>query len=106
MRGANAEAVRRIGIEVELPKSAKGAIVLNVNTPFADSIADSSLVVDISTHEDKLSASARLVLPMAHHSERDSSMINRDGILQYCPRALNPSKPLPTLEEWLAGVAR
>jgi len=106
MRGANAEAVRRIGMEVELPKSAKGAIVLNVNTPFADSIADSSLVVDISTHEDKLSTSARLVLPMAHHSERDSIMINRDGILQYCPRALNPSEPLSKLEEWLSGVAR
>lgn len=97
-RAANAKAVEKLGIATELPNE-KVSLLINFNHPDVDKI-DAEKVISFQTHiEEKKN---NLILPLAVFSESSGSLLNEEGIEQYCPKAITRNHPIPTVIEWIA----
>ena len=97
-RAANAKGVEKLGIATELPNE-KQSLLINFNHPDAASV-DAEKVISFQTHigEEK----SDLILPLAVFSESSGSLINEEGIEQYCPKAITRNHPVPSVIEWIA----
>ena len=96
-RAANAKAIEKLGIATELP-SEKITLLINFNHPDIASI-DADRVISFRTHQQEKSAD--LILPLAVFTESSGTLINEDGIEQYCPKVITRNDPLPTVIEWM-----
>ena len=99
MRAANAEGVRRLGIDTTLPSFDDNTLVINVNHPDAP---DTARRVDLLIHRPQGEPGALLTLPIAPFVQRSGHLINEDGIEQYCEQVLRRDHPVPTVSDWLA----
>ena len=99
-RAANAKGVEKLGIATELPDE-KISLLINFNHPDAASV-DAEKVISFQTHiaEEKRD----LTLPLAVFSESSGSLLNEDGIEQYCSKVITHNHPVPTIIEWIALI--
>ncbi len=99
-RAANAKAIEKLGIDSSAPVG-KARLLINFNHPDAAGM-EAEYSISFQTHmaED----SANLVLPLAAFSESSGTLINEDGIEQYCPRVILRNDPLPSVVEWIALI--
>ena len=98
MRAANAEGVRRLGIDRSIPSTDAKTLIVNFNHPDAVSLPCAERI-DLLTHEPE--EAAPLILPLAAWSESGGTLVNLDGISQHCPRAILLNEPIPSVIEWL-----
>jgi NADH-quinone oxidoreductase subunit G len=99
-RAANAKAVEVLGIKTTLPVR-KAALLINFNHLDADQIK-AEKVISFQTHIGK--EEYDLLLPLAVFSESAGTMINEEGVEQYCPKVIERNEPLPTVIEWLTLI--
>lgn len=97
-RAANAKAVEKLGIATELPNE-KISLLINFNHPDAASV-EAERVISFRTHIEE--EKNDLILPLAVFSESSGSLINEEGIEQYCPKAIMRNHPISTVIEWIA----
>ena len=96
-RAANAKAVEALGIATELPAGIEAELLVNVNhVDGADVNAEN--VITLATHE---GMPGDIVLPLAVFSESSGTMINEDGVRQYCTKAVVRNDPVPSVVEWI-----
>ncbi|MEA3456226.1 MAG: 2Fe-2S iron-sulfur cluster-binding protein [Campylobacterota bacterium] len=99
-RAANAKGVEKLGIETELPNG-KVSLLINFNHPdAADVVAEKTISFQTHLREEK----SDLILPLAPFSESSGSLVNEEGIEQYCPKAITRNDPIPTAIEWIARL--
>lgn len=96
-RAANAKAVEVLGIETALPSETAIDLLISFNHPDAGGIAAKNRVF-FQTH---IGADAELILPLAVFSESFGSLINEEGIVQTCQKAINRNEPIPSVLEWI-----
>jgi len=96
-RAANAKAVEQLGIATQLPKSKTIGLLISFNHPDFANYASKQTVV-FQTHT---GSKADLILPLAVFSESSGTMINEDGVVQSCEKAVYREAPVPTVSEWL-----
>ncbi len=99
-RAANARAVEMLGIETALPSEAAIDLLISFNHPDAGGIAAKNRV-SFQTH---IGADAELILPLAVFSESFGSLINEEGIVQTCQKAINRNEPIPSVLEWIGMI--
>jgi NADH-quinone oxidoreductase subunit G len=97
-RAANAKAVEELGIMTVLPDEIETELLINVN--HVDSAAiNAQKTITLATHE---GMSGDMLLPLAVFSESSGTMINEDGVRQYCAKVVIRNTPVPTVDEWIA----
>jgi len=57
-------------------------------------------VINLQTHMSEKECD--LILPLAVFSESSGSLLNEEGIEQYCFKAITCNHPIPTVIEWIA----
>lgn len=97
-RAANAGAVEKLGIATELPEK-KVSLLISFNHPDREKVR-ADRVVSLQTHAAE-EGTCDLVLPLAVFSESTGSLINEEGIVQFCPKAIQHNEPVPTVIEWI-----
>ena len=98
-RAANAGAVEKLGIDQTLPE--KASLLIDFGHPDADRVA-AERVVAFRTHQSDRAAD--LVLPLAVYSESAGSLVNEDGIVQFCHKAITPDETVRTVIEWIESI--
>ena len=96
-RAANAKGIEKLGIATGLPDE-KISLLINYNHPDAGRV-DAQRVISFQTHQEEKSAD--VIFPLAVFSESMGTLINEDGIEQYCPRVITHNEPVPTVIEWV-----
>ncbi len=99
-RAANAKAVEILEIKTTLPVE-KAGLLISFNHPDAAQIK-AEKVISFQTHIGK--DAYDLTLPLAVFSESAGTLVNEEGIEQYCPRAIKRNEPIPTVIEWLTQI--
>ena len=95
-RAANAKAVEKLGIDQTLPE--KASLLIDFSHSDADRVA-AERVVAFRTHQSDKRAD--LVLPLAVYAESAGSLINEDGIVQFCRKAITPDETVHNAVEWV-----
>ncbi len=97
-RAANAKGVEKLGVSTGIPEG-KYSLLINFNHPDAASV-DAEKVISFQTHISE--AESDLILPLAVFSESSGSLINEEGIEQYCAKVITRNDPISTVIEWTA----
>ena len=96
-RAANAKAVEALGIATQLPQESAIDLLISFNHPdFA--VVPAEKRVGFQTHT---GAEADLIFPLAVFSESSGSLINEEGTVQQCAKAIWRNEPLPSVTEWI-----
>lgn len=98
-RAANAGGIEKLGIAQSVPTSKVG-LLINVNHPGADAV-DAMMCIGLQTHAGR---SADVILPLAVFSECAGTLINKDGVAQFCAQAISRNAPVPSVLEWLERI--
>jgi len=91
MRAANAETIKRMGINTQRPE--KIGLIINFNHPQE---FESDKKINFLTHSRE---SAELCFAIAVFSESSGSLTNEDGITQYSQKAIDKNIPIMTVIE-------
>jgi NADH dehydrogenase/NADH:ubiquinone oxidoreductase subunit G len=97
-RAANYAYILKLGLETSAPSNAE--LIINFNHP---SSFKTKAEICFSTYQRD---SKELTLPIAAFSENSGSLINEDGIVQWCEKAVERNNPSPAVLEWLVKVQR
>jgi NADH-quinone oxidoreductase subunit G len=97
-RAANAKGVEKLGISTELPEDEDIALLIDFNHQDAASI-EAKQTISFRTH--RREGEAALVLPLAVFSESEGTLLNEDGIEQYCAKAIEPEKTVRSAIDWI-----
>jgi NADH-quinone oxidoreductase subunit G len=97
-RAANAGALKALGISAELPKQGDIDLLISFNHPDFAAIPAAKRVA-FQTHT---GAEADLIFPLAVFSESSGSLVNEEGTVQQCEKAIWRNEPVPTVAEWIA----
>jgi len=95
---ANYATVVAMGLETQIPIEA--GLIINFNHP---STYKCEAEIFFTTHQVE---GKKLLLPIAAYSENSGSLMNEDGIVQQCEKAVEKNSPSPTILEWLEKVRR
>ena len=95
-RAANAKMIENLNIDTQMP--AQSGLLINFNHP-AEFEADKQ--IDFRTHQQTQGA---FILPIATYAESEGHIMNEDGMIQLCQKALFKNDPVPTVIEWLEKV--
>ena len=93
---ANYATIVEMGLESEVPSDT--GLLINFNHP---NTLSAEAEIQFTTHQRD---TKRLILPIAAFSEQSGSLMNEDGIVQQCEKAVEKNSPLPTILEWLEKV--
>ncbi|MEA2048546.1 MAG: 2Fe-2S iron-sulfur cluster-binding protein [Campylobacterota bacterium] len=96
-RAANYKTIESLDIDTNIPKS--HGLILNFNHPQEFS-ADS--YIHFLTHKRGCND---LVFPIAVFSEYSGTLMNEDGIVQKCEKAVSRNNPIPTIVESLLKIS-
>jgi len=97
-RVANATGVKNLAIETSIPTDYSTDLLINFNHPTPELIKYKTKI-EFQSHQ---SREADLILPLAVFSESAGSVTNRDGLIQYCQKAICSNNPIPTVMEWIS----
>jgi len=100
-RAANAKAVEKLGIDLEIPDKAF-TLLIDFNHPDAKTVKAAQRI-SFRTHSND-QEEAELVLPLAVYSESAGSLINEEGVIQFCEKAIRRNDPLPSVVEWIEYI--
>lgn len=96
-RAANARAVEELGLNSELSGAKNIDLLINFNHPdFMKMSAEKS--ISFQTHSE---FTADLVFPLAVFSESSGTLMNEEGIVQQCQKAVYRNDPIPSVTEWV-----
>ena len=95
-RAANYYTIKKLGLDISLPNDVK--LLLNFNYPETVVAEEAVHFTSHQNHENGLS------FPIAAYSEHSGTLVNEDGIAQWCDKAVEKNLPAPTLLEWLSEV--
>ncbi len=98
-RAANAKGIETLGILTTFPEG-NISLLINFNHPEGSKV-EAQKTIALSTHLEDANHSD-LVLPLAAFTESMGTLINEDGISQYCPQVIKRQDPLPTAIEWIS----
>jgi NADH-quinone oxidoreductase subunit G len=101
MRAANAEGVKRLGIDTSLPTFDDNTLVINVNHPDAAQAPHRIDLLIHQPHQPMEESNALLTLPIPPFVQRAGHLTNEDGIEQYCEQVLHRNLPIPAISAWL-----
>ncbi len=96
-RAANAKGVEKLGI-AQILSTDPVALLINFNHPDGSKIK-AQKSIHLQTHQ--MEGKADLVLPLAPFSESSGTLVNEDGIEQFCPKAIWRNEPLMSAIEWI-----
>ena len=94
-RAANAKAIEKLHINDEVPQAID--LLINFNHPNFSAIT-AKQKVSFQTHNN---FEADLILPLAAFSESKGTLINREGIVQQCQKAIHRNDAIPSGREWI-----
>ena len=95
-RAANYKAIEILGIPSSVDKN--NNLIINFNSPHK---LNASEHINFFTHKkDELS----LTFPIAAFSENAGTLVNKDGMIQRCEKAISKNNPVPTILEWLTRI--
>jgi len=96
-KAANYATIVKMGLDNEVPSDV--GLLINFNHPNA---VHAKAEIQFTTHQRD---TKRLLLPIAAFSEHSGTLMNEDGILQQCEKAVDKNSPSPTILEWLEKVS-
>ena len=96
-RAANAEAVARLGIAEQLTDAESIDLLINVNHPNAANFS-AQKTISFQTHK---VFNADLTLPLAAFTESSGTLINEEGRVQSCQKAIHRNDVIPSVVEWM-----
>ncbi len=96
-RAANAKAIEQLGISTELSQEQHIGLLMSFDhRDFPEIKSDHS--VTFQTH---IGVDADLILPLAAYSEVAGTLVNEDGIEQWCKQVIHRKEPLYSVREWV-----
>ncbi len=98
MRAANAKGVEKLGIADIFP-SEPVSLLINFNHPDASKIK-AQKSIHLRTHQAQ--GEANIVFPLAPFSESSGTLVNEDGIEQFCSKAIWRNEPVSSVLEWIS----
>ncbi|WP_345987699.1 2Fe-2S iron-sulfur cluster-binding protein [Sulfurimonas sp. HSL1-2] len=96
-RAANLGGAEKLGIERTLPDALETGLLINVNHPDGAKFK-AEMRIELQTH---VGRDADLILPLAVFTECAGTLVNEQGVAQFCPQAVHRNRPIPSAVEWV-----